>query len=306
MAIATSRTATHKASRFERRSLARQRRIQQRLERGPRRGAHRRTLSRPARILIFVASLLVGLGVARVVTATAVSWWTDEPATIDALAVQGTVRLSVDEVARSLGVEEPLSLQDVDPESLARRAMEHPWIRDARVAVLPTGTVIVDVSERRPRAVLRDAADALHFVDTEGLAFAPVVADDRVGGLSALATAAGETPSPERLAEAIGLLDRLEGLALRGLARPKEAHRGLELVLPASGEDGEESGSWVLRRRDGSAAVLLGSGELASLNDRLERLEQLLGAGLPELAGVDSIDLRFAGQAVLRKQGASR
>jgi hypothetical protein len=44
---------------------------------------------------------------------------------------------------------------------------------------------------------------------------------------------------------------------------------------------------------------------MEAVGARLDRLEQLLSAGLRELSETTSIDLRFAGQAVLRSEGSS-
>ena len=50
--------------------------------------------------------------------------------------------------------------------------------------------------------------------------------------------------------------------------------------------------------------MILGEG-IDDVLERLDRLERLLAAGLGELRVATSIDLRFAGQAVLRTERAS-
>ena len=323
---------SRRKSRFERRSLARQRRVERRLDQAQSarngrirtgRGHSARSLSGKARLALFVASLLLGLGLARVVTARLVSWWTDSPAAVTAVAVEGTVRLTPAEVARSAGLSRGHPIDAFVPAQLAEDLTAHPWIRSARVAVLPTGTVILAVEERRPRAVLQRPGQPGIFVDAEGVAFAEVREQDhaealRLPALAVLGDAmeggsvedgpveAGASgadasaPAAIDLAEALGLLDRLEGMALPGLARDELPHRGLVLGLPAPGSPR----GWVLRCA-GGAVVVLGGGHTATVAERLDRLERLLSAGLGELDRTKEIDLRFAGQAVLRTEGTS-
>ena len=51
--------------------------------------------------------------------------------------------------------------------------------------------------------------------------------------------------------------------------------------------------------------MILGDGSVAEVTDRLVRLDQMLAAPLGEVQRATSIDLRFAGQAVLRGVGTS-
>ncbi len=264
---------------------------------------------RATRIVLFTLALLAGTGLASKVTATALQWWNERPVTVDAIAVQGARRLRGSEVAAATGLARGARL-DALPEDLETRVAAHPWIRSARVALLPTGTLIVDVEEREPRAVLYSGDDgSAHFVDAEGTAFAPVSADEvpDAAGLPALARASGATSASNEAQEAallrdgLSLLAYVDGLTLAGLARPDEPHRGLRLLLPDP--DGERG--WVLRGADG-LEVVLGSDEVATVIERLDRVERLLGAALGELEQATTIDMRFAGQAVLRTASASR
>jgi hypothetical protein len=269
------------------------------------------TLSRPARIAIFAVSLLAGLGVARAVTATVVSWWSNEPAVVRAVAVQGSTRLGSEEVARSVGISRNHPIEDLAPEQIEAQLELHPWVRGARVAILPTGTVLVEIDERQPQAVLLRPGETALFVDAEGLAFAEVGEPDRALALSlpslSLAADAGAIEAdgdPLPLAFALALLDHIAGLDLPGLSHRDLPHRGLQLTLPPRGASPDARRGWVLRCA-GEREVILGGGEALELSERLDRLEQLLAAGLGEIERTTEIDLRFAGQAVLRTKGTS-
>jgi cell division septal protein FtsQ len=315
---------TRKRSRYERRSRARNRRVERRLAQVQARRASAgvrtegRPLSRFAGGAIFLGSLFVGVGLAHTVTAAAISWWNDGPVILDAIAVQGTDRLTSDEIATATGLSKGSLIDALTPAELEAQVSAHPWVRSARVALLPTGTLIVEVDERQARAVLRspDASGEhtlLRFVDADGIAFARVALDEaaEAARLPALALEAPDqklsSESDPTRSQGLALLDLIDALDLAGFARAEQAHRGLELLLPAS----DPGRGWVLRRTDGSTEVILGDGDVASVNERLDRLERLLSAGLRELEAAESeaigsIDMRFAGQAVLRARSASR
>jgi hypothetical protein len=79
-----------------------------------------------------------------------------------------------------------------------------------------------------------------------------------------------------------------EGVALAERARPAE------LRLPVEGSDL----GWVMRPRGSDVEVVLGREDLEA---RLARWEQLRGSAAVELGAGAQVDLRFADQAVLRK-----
>ncbi len=311
-------------NRYERRSQARARRIQRRLDqvqqtrttsglpkrlRGP---VPRRSRSRAMRVAFFLGSLALGMLLALTGTGTALLWWHDQPVVLDSIAVQGNERLSGAAVAAATGLAKGSAL-DALPDGF-REAVEasvtaHPWIRSARVAVLPTGTLIVDVEERRPRAVVREAEDnRWRFVDAEGVAFAQVSGHEvEAGALPALARSekapepTSEAASEPLLRDGLVLLHHLNSLSLPGFAWGETPHRGFELRLPVT----DSGRGWVLFGHALRIEVILGSDDIATVIDRLDRLERLLSAGLEEIARTHVIDMRFAGQAVLQGTRAS-
>ena len=297
-------------NRYERRSRDRARRVQRRLEKAQRsrgtRGApsnlSARTASRSrvGRLGIFAASLLFGTLLASTVTATVLQWWNEKPATLESIAVQGTDRLTSEDVAWATGLARGSRLDELSEPELARAVAAHPWIREARVAVLPTGTLIIDVTEREARAVLRDDS-GVHFVDERGIAFAVVGPDDGAQA-TGLPLVVGNESDADALQHALAIAARLGELTLPGFAQDGAPHRGLVLQLPSA--DAPREG-WVLRPERGPK-VILGSDDVGTVIDRLDRLERLLEAALSELEETTAIDLRFAGQAVLRTTSTSR
>ena len=303
-----------RGKRYERRRQARARRVQRRLEQVQRsrgtRGAPRSLRaqleaqfagrSRVTQIALFATSLFFGSLLASTVTATALQWWNEKPAALESIAVQGSDRLTSEEVARWTGLVRGSRLEDVSEAELTQTLATHPWIREARVALLPTGTLIVDVTERKAEAVLQDAS-GLHFIDREGVAFAVVEAHDHAQA-AALPLLAGSDSNAKSRRNGLAIAEQLAGLTLPGIARDGTPHRGIALRLPSGGENHE---GWVLQPEHGPE-VILGSDETAIVAKRLVRLQQLLEAELSEITETTTIDMRFAGQAVLRGASTSR
>jgi len=201
-----------------------------------------------------------------------------------ALHVQGTARLTDAELAAVAGVAPGDDLRGIDAAVVARRIAAHAWVRSARAARLPTGTLVVAVTEREPRAVL--SGPQPYAVDAEGTPFAPV-ARDAFPELPRVASSARPTPgvpSPA-LAAAVQLAERLAGLGLP----PAEE------VAIGAGEDPRGSS---LRLRGLAPRFLLGRDPDAAL----PRLARLVDSGPPQRLLAATVDLRFQDQAVLRHE----
>ena len=202
--------------------------------------------------------------------------------------VQGTSRLGDAELLEAAGVVPGDDLRSVDAAEVARRLAGHAWVRSVRAARLPTGTLLVAVEEREPRAVL--AGEPPRAVDAEGNPFAPV----ERGFLPELPRVAcrgrveAGQPSPD-LAAAILLAERLAGFG-----------------LPPAEEVAIDAGGSALRLRGLAPRFLLGRDPDAAL----ERLAALVDSGPPQALLAATVDLRFQDQAVLRREptpeGAAR
>jgi hypothetical protein len=201
------------------------------------------------------------------------------------LAVVGATQLDVAEVARAAGL---AAAESLAPAELSARLARHPWIAGARAARVSPDTMVVRVVERVPAAIWVRAEDAW-LVDAEGTAFARTGDADlprlRLGALDAepCAAAAGTPCAPDaRLAAGVGLARAVERA---GFARPE-----IELDGP------DPRAVPVLRLAGVAPRVLLGGDDLEA---QLERLTRVL-ADVPASREAAEIDLRFAGQVVLR------
>ena len=217
---------------------------------------------------------------------------------VHALAVQGHERLSAARIAKASGLGSGSLASASDPERIARQLESDVFIESAQVTTLPTGTVVVRVQEREPVALLRGAefeggSQTWRLVDTTGTPFARTRARGwsrlpRFRSAEALPT---NKPNPKLVF----------GLSLAALMREINGQSVVkrEIQLPS-----EANGlGWVLHSQTLPRTVILGEDEL---KPRLERLALLLASSLPATRGAEEIDLRFAGQAVLRSGSSSR
>ena len=114
-----------------------------------RNGGAKRRLNARGRALLFGGSLVLGLLAAQAVTA--VSWWGDSGDEAGTVAVQGLERIQSASVAARVAALRGTG-DALDPAAIEREIAAHPWIRQVRVAILPTGTIIAEVEEAHARS----------------------------------------------------------------------------------------------------------------------------------------------------------
>jgi cell division protein FtsQ len=220
------------------------------------------------------------------------------------VAVLGAAQLDPVEVARAAGLADAAAAGASAPDELIARLSRHPWIAAARAARVSPDTVVVRIVERVPAAIWvrgralppgaagvesapSGAEDGVYLVDAQGTPFAAAGGADLP---RLLLTAPDAQPCPAaggcapdaRLAAGVALARAIERA---GFARPE-----IELDGP------DPKAVPVLRLAGVAPRVLLGEGDLDA---KLERLTRVL-ADVPASRGAAEIDLRFAGQVVLR------
>jgi hypothetical protein len=184
-------------------------------------------------------------------------------------------------VARSGGVPE-----------LITRVTRHPWVAEARAVRVTPGTVVVRIVERMPAAIWRNESGDALLVDAQGTPFAVangealphlVLRNPVARGVAAYPCRPlrGCAPDP-RLAAGVALARRIES---SGFPEP-------QILLDAS----DPHAAPVLHLPGVAPRVLLGDGDPAPA---LANLARVLAA-IPASHGAGEIDLRFAGQVVLR------
>jgi cell division protein FtsQ len=212
------------------------------------------------------------------------------------LTVVGARRIPEASIRAAAGVVPGTDLLAIDPEAVVDRLEVIPGIRRARVSRQLPNRVVVTVEEREPYALVNlsgpDGAAGLVWVDAGG----HLVSLERHGAMPSLPILSGVEPPPATAGEPVG--DRLQaGLALLG-ALKRAGGLAAERV---SEVDMEPADGPVLYMLDGTAAWLGPDG----WDERLARLDAVLGRLAEQQEPVVSVDLRFRDLVVLRPRQAN-
>jgi len=189
-------------------------------------------------------------------------------------------------IVAASGVPRNAALGVVEPAAISARLREHDWIAAARTLRLPTGTLVVSVTERIPAGrVVGPASDSVRLVDASGTAFAEAVSEDHA------TLPLVRTPEPVASQEPNATIARALEIAdaLRRFGLPSTREIGIS-------REGDPIG-FTVRLSSVTPRVILG---WEDLDPKLRELSRLLAAELPEFADATELDLRFAGQGILR------
>jgi cell division septal protein FtsQ len=244
--------------------------------------------SPPRSTFVAAAALAIAAGAAAGVFLVNGAGWLGREVQLDAISVRGASHLAAADVAAATGVARSVPLSAVEPAAVEKRLEEHVWIAGASALPLPTGTLLVEVTERIPVARVSAGTPAQTWVmDAGGTPFAP--ADTHRGEelphIVSAAPVAKLAPN-EALARAARLARDLPRF---GLAAPVE--------ISVAAED--DPTGFALTIRGLSTRIVLGR---ENLDVKLRELARLLATDVPELSDATEIDLRFADQAVLRNE----
>ncbi len=160
---------------------------------------------------------------------------------VDRVSVRGTEHLSPAEVRRAAGVERRDALLLVDRGAVARRVEQLPWAADVSVGRRLPGTLVIDVTERRPVA----------WVHADGRVLARV--PEPPSGLAEL-QGVGDVPEPGRSV----------GRAAAVLRAVGDLPAGLRAEVASARTEGGRS---VVRFREGPGAPPVGEIRLGGLDD---------------------------------------
>ncbi len=247
-----------------------------------RRRALVRRLTPIAALLAFVAGVLAAGSLLRVAVAAV-------PAAFDIeqVAILGADRIETAELARLIRRPANTATAIRMPADVIGRLSRHPWIVEARAVRVAPDTIAVRIVERVPAAIWVRGSGEAFLIDAQGTPFAAAAAEK----LPRLELAGTHVPvcqpiracaSDPRLAAGVALARTVESA---GFAQPR-----IEL-------DGPDPHALPVLHLTGVAPrVLLGNRELEL---QLTHLARVL-AVVPASHTADEIDLRFAGQVVLR------
>lgn len=158
--------------------------------------------------------------------------------TVSAMVVEGATPALSARVRAAVPVSFPLSQFELDLPQMRDTVAALPAVAQASVHIRSSGILEIRVDERLPVAVWRNGA-ALHLVDRDGVAVAPLLARAERPDLPLIAGAG----APDHIAEARALIVAAQPIRarLRGLLRRGERRwdvvldRGQVIMLPETG-----------------------------------------------------------------------
>lgn len=88
---------------------------------------------------------------------------------VSSIDVVGTTHAPPDSIRALARVDTAAALYDIEPALIADRVRRHPWVQEAAVMRLPTGTLRISVTERTPAALaMADDGTPAFYVDHQG------------------------------------------------------------------------------------------------------------------------------------------
>ena len=204
------------------------------------------------------------------------------------------------DVARLAGVAPdsaaPVALYGIDIALVADRVRRHPWVREARLRRLPTGTLRIAVEEREPVVLVLASGVPHHYLDASGYAM-PVPEGADMEDVPLLRGAVPEY-HPTQPVRSASLRELLSALATADedvdalVSEVEWAASGATLLtVPAAGR--------------GALAVRLGRTRHADALTRLAAFWEQAVLTRPDTP-IQLVDLRFAGQVVTRETAPTR
>jgi len=273
-------------TRAERRADARRTRAMSHLERV--RGQAPRHTRHTPHALRNAAVALAAVGIGWFVGST----WKQElqtfqrPPRLQSIAVQGARQLDPADIAAAAGIPRGADPAEIRSDVVVANLSAHQWIEAAHTLQLPTGALVVGVVERRPAVrVTGPTGNIVHFADATGTPFAVAEAAET----DALPLVRLPRPVEPQIPDATvsRALQLSEALVRSGLPA------AVEIGVSA---DSDPTG-YTLRLLGFAPRVILG---WEAPEAKLPELARILASEMPEIAGAGELDLRFAGQAVLR------
>jgi cell division protein FtsQ len=235
------------------------------------------------KLVLIVASpiALGGIGV--------LTWQWREDVVVERIDVLGERYAAQEGVARLARVGAGDTLYHIQPALIADRVRRHPWVREASVSRIPTGTLRIRVTEREPVAlVLQREGTPVYYLDENGFAMPQV---DSVAFDVPLVSGLSEPYQPAQAISHKGLVEMLGALA----TATAEARALISEILV------QPSGELVVyttaSEAHGPIPVRMGKD---AFSEKLERLHAFWQqAVLPQPGKTfTSVDLRFDSQIV--------
>lgn len=240
-----------------------------------------------------------GLGIAALVLGLVAVWVWHRTLPLQRVEVAGNTHAAAEDVRQLAGVAPdsvaPVALYGIDLALVSDRVRRHPWVREARLRRLPTGTLRIAVEERQPAVLVVDRSGALsHYLDRDGFAM-PVPEGAAFEDVPLLRGAPAYHPTQP--VQSAGLRELIAALA--------DADDDVDALV--SEVEWSRSGATLTTvpvPSRGALPVRLGRTGHADALARLSAFWHQAVLPRPDVP-VHLVDLRFAGQVVTREGGGT-
>ena len=211
---------------------------------------------------------------------------------VETIKVQGNSQMGREEIVGLSDIQTGTMTFDLDLHLIGRKIAENPWVREARVSRIFPKQVVIQIEERKPRAIIN--LDYLYYLDETGEVFKVLGSGDSldypvVTGFNREELHEGGSDSARQLREIVGLIEDLKQREIFNLDQVSEIHR-------------EAGGGLCLFTYKGAVKIRLGRCDYQEKISRLERIYAKLEKRLPVL---DYIDLNVDERIIVRIERAA-
>jgi hypothetical protein len=202
------------------------------------------------------------------------------------IEVHGGAKVGGDEIVAMAGLRRGMNIWNVDALAIEKKIAKHPWVRRVQVRRDFPRRVVIDVEERKPKAII--GAGKFYYIDADGVVFKEVESGEKLQypmltGIYAEALMSGDVAARKRIRDAMRLIDLMA----------QHSHALSEVHFEAADR-------LVVYPTQYPVAWRLGWGDWDEKIDRLERLLELWKGNEARLA---SLDMSFSDQVVARVRG---
>jgi cell division protein FtsQ len=205
------------------------------------------------------------------------------------IQVRGGDKVSGNEIVALAGLRRGMSIWSLDLPEIEKKIAKHPWVRRVLVRREFPQRVVIEVEERKPKAIV--ALRKLYYVDADGVLFKEVGAGENVKfplltGLSAEQLMSSDPSVRKRIREAIRL----------GEMMVQRSHSLSEIHFA-------KSDRLVVYTTEYPIALHMGWG---NWGEKLSRMERLLTLWKGNEDRLGALDMSFRDQVVARLRRAQR
>jgi cell division protein FtsQ len=240
--------------------------------------------------LLLVAALHWLSGPLAIVAASLREFVTENPYfSVREIQVRGGDKVSGNEIVAIAGLRRGMSIWSIDLAGIRKKIAEHPWVRRVVVRREFPRRVVIEVEERRPRAIV--ALSKLYYIDQDGVVFKEVGPGEDVKfplltGLRTEQLTGADPSTRKRIQEALRLAEMMA----------QRSHTLSEIHFA-------KPDRLVVYTTAYPIALHLGWGDWA---EKLNRMERLLALWRGNEERLGSLDMSFRDQVVARLRRAQK